>query len=293
MITVDLPWQESAGTAVALAGVSAALLHRGGRAGETRLERRLAGAGRFVRESALFFALFAMWQYAGSFALLGTDGATDRGLWIWRAEHTVRLPSEAALQRVFLPHPLLIESLNLYYDILHFPVLLACLIWLYVRHRNRYGAFRTTLVAFTGASLLIQLIPVAPPRLLPATGMVDTAVRYGQSVYSAAGGFDADQLSAMPSVHVGWAILVAVGVIGAATTRWRWLIIGYPVLTTLAVVVTANHYWADGIVAAALLAVVIGVQSAGRRMLAMRSVRQAVPDAQGGGPRAAVTSSGG
>ena len=57
----------------------------------------------------------------------------------------------------------------------------------------------------------------------------------------------------MPSVHVGWAILVAIAVIGTARTRWRWLILLYPALTTLVVVVTANHYWADGIVAAALL----------------------------------------
>jgi PAP2 superfamily len=312
VITISLTWQESAGTAVGLAGVSAALLYRGGvlgprrggtpgsgsapaasRVGQTRAERRLAGAGRFVRESALFFALFSLWQYAGSFELLGTNGATGRGLWIWRAERAIRLPSEAALQRLFLPHPLLIQGLNLYYDILHFPVLLACLIWLFVRHRDRYGAFRTTLVAFTGASLLIQLIPVAPPRLLPATGMVDTALRYGQSVYpgpgGAGGGFDADQLSAMPSVHVGWAILVAIGVIAAARTRWRWLIIAYPVLTTLAVVVTANHYWADGLVAGLLLAVVLGTQSATRKALGTPSGQQAMTDQEAGEPQEAVT----
>jgi hypothetical protein len=295
VITIGISWQESAGTAVVLAGIAAVLLRRGGATGTerepssevTRGQRRLAGAGRFVREAALFFALFGLWQYAGSFALLGTDGAADRGLWIWRAERTVHLPSEAALQRLFLSHPLLVQGLNLYYDILHFPVLLACLIWLFIRHRDRYGAFRTTLVAFTGASLLIQLIPVAPPRLLPATGMVDTAVRYGQSVYSAAGGFDADQLSAMPSVHVGWAILVAVGVIGAARTPWRWLIVVYPLLTTLAVVVTANHYWADGIVAGLLLAVVLGVQSAIRRRLAARPVRRAMTDAEADEPQEA------
>ncbi len=42
--------------------------------------------------------------------------------------------------------------------------------------------------------------------MLPGTGLVDTAVKYGQSVYSWHGGFDPDELSAMPSVHVGWAL---------------------------------------------------------------------------------------
>ena len=286
MINIDLTWQESAGTAVVLAAASAALLRRGGGG------RRVAGGGRIAGEAALFFGLFALWQYAGSFALLGAGGATGRGLWIWRAERAVHLPSEAAVQRLFLPHPPLVQGLNLYYDILHFPVLLACLVWLYARHRDKYGAFRTTLVAFTGASLLIQLIPVAPPRLLPATGMVDTALRYGQSVYSAAGGFDADQLSAMPSVHVGWAILVAVGVIGAARTPWRRLAVAYPALTMLAVVVTANHYWADGIVAGVLLAAVLGAQAAIRRAAAARAVRLAMADGPAGEPQEAVTGAG-
>jgi hypothetical protein len=112
----------------------------------------------------------------------------------------------------------------------------------------------------TGVSLLIQLIPVTPPRLLPSTGMVDTAVQYGQSVYSWAGGFDADEFSAMPSVHVGWALIVAIAVITVSRSRWRWLAAGYPVLTLLVVVVTANHFWLDGIAAGFLVVLVLAVQ---------------------------------
>ena len=124
---------------------------------------------------------------------------------------------------------------------------------------------------FTGVSLLIQLIPVAPPRLLPGTGMVDTAVRYGQSVYSWHGGFDADEFSAMPSVHVGWALIVTIAVITVSRSRWRWLAAAYPVLTLLVVVVTANHFWLDGIVAGLLVALVMVVQRAARRLLSGKS----------------------
>jgi hypothetical protein len=113
---------------------------------------------------------------------------------------------------------------------------------------------------FTGISLLIQLIPVAPPRLLPLTGMVDTAVRYGQSVYAWDGGFNADEFSAMPSVHIGWAVIVAIAVITVARSRWRWLAAAYPVITLLVVVVTANHFWLDGIVAALLVVLVLVMQ---------------------------------
>jgi len=222
-------------------------------------------------EAALLFGLYGLWQFAGSFTVMSPDGALPRARWLWHAERLMFLPSETSVQRLFLPHPLLVQAFNLYYDILHFPVLGVCLVWLYVRHRDRYPSIRTTVVLFTMISLLIQFIPVAPPRMLPATGMVDTAVRYGQSVYSWKGGFDADQLSAMPSVHVGWALIVAIAVITVSRSRWRWLAAGYPVLTTLAVVVTANHFWLDGVVAAVLVIAVLAGQSLVRRLRSGKS----------------------
>ena len=174
-------------------------------------------------ESSLLFVLYGLWQFAGSFTVMGTSGALPRARWLWDAERVLYLPSETDLQRLILPHPLLVQACNYYYDVLHFPLLGACLIWLYTRHRTDYPGIRTTVALFTGISLLIQLITVAPPRLLASTGMVDTAVQYGQSVYAWSGGFDADEFSAMPSVHVGWALIVAVAVITVSRNRWRWL----------------------------------------------------------------------
>ena len=263
MINLALDWQQASGAAAGLAGASLAL----------RAARRppLTKIGTAALETGLILGLYALWQYAGSLSGLGPDGAVSRARWIWQFERDVRMPSEAWLQRLFLPHPPLIQFFNLYYDILHFPVLIACMVWLFAWHRADYGRWRTTLVIFTGLCLIVQLIPVEPPRMLASTGMVDTAVVYHQSVYGNVAGFDADQLSAMPSVHVGWAILVAIAVIGTLRSRWRWVAVAYPIMTTLAVVVTANHFWLDGIVAAAILAIVLAVQALVRRLLARRA----------------------
>ncbi len=226
--------------------------------------RRLTLAAGIAQEAAVLLALFALWQLAGSFSLVGPDGALARARWIWHAERVVHLPSETGVQRVFLGHPLLVQALNLYYASLHFVVLIGCLIWVYARHRRQYPQVRTTLVLFTAGALLIQFMPVAPPRMLSGDGLVDTGARYGQSVYGSVAGFNADQLSAMPSVHVGWALLVALVVVQVSRSRWRWLALAYPILTVLAVVVTANHFWLDGIAAALLLALALAVQRAGR-----------------------------
>jgi len=259
-----LPWQYALAAACGLL-IVAAVIRAGKLAARTTGRSARHGAawalwGGVAWESALLFALYGLWQFAGSFTVMGTAGALPRARWLWDAERVLYLPSETAVQKPFLAHPLLVQACNLYYDILHFPLLGACLIWLYARHRASYPRIRTTVALFTGVSLLIQLIPVAPPRLLPSTGMVDTAVRYGQSVYSWGGGFDADEFSAMPSVHVGWALIVAIAVITVSRSRWRWLAAAYPVLTLLVVVVTANHFWLDGIVAALLVVLVLVVQ---------------------------------
>jgi hypothetical protein len=272
MIDLELSWRQAGAAATGLIVASVAM--------RAARKDRLAKTAVFTQETGLILALFALWQLAGSLAGVSPDGALARARWIWHFEGVVHLPSETAMQQVILPHPLVVQFFNLYYDSLHFPVLVATLVWLFVRHRDKYKRLRTTLVLLTGSCLLVQLMPVAPPRMLPETGMVDTAIQYHQSVYSSVAGFNADQLSAMPSVHVGWAILVAVAVIGTLRSRWRWLALLYPVMTTLAVIVTANHFWLDGIVAGLILVLVLAVQ-AGSRLLYAR-VRAAYAAARTG-----------
>jgi hypothetical protein len=153
----------------------------------------------------------------------------------------------------------LVQLLNGFYDIVHVPALIVFLLWLYFRHRTDYSKWRSIGAVLTGACLLVQMIPVAPPRLLPGLGFVDTAMLYKESVYAPGGIGDATQLAAMPSVHAAWAVFIAVAVVSVSRSRWRWLVVAHPVATVFVIVATANHWWLDGIVAAALLPVSAGV----------------------------------
>jgi hypothetical protein len=213
----------------------------------------------FVRESGVILALYALWQYAGGITLAATSQAVQRGRHIWDLERSWHLPSEAWLQRGIVHHSFLIEACNLFYATMHFTMLIAMLFWLYARHRDAYPRVRMTIVLTTTACLLVGLVPVAPPRLINV-GMVDTAVAHGQSVYTVSA-IGADQYAAMPSVHVAWAALIPVVVIMTSRSKWRWLMLLHFFVTVYVVVVTANHYWADGIVAIALLALSLGVQA--------------------------------
>jgi hypothetical protein len=214
----------------------------------------------FARETAVVLALYALWQYAGTLSLLKVTGAIARGRWIFHLERELHLPSELWVQHRVLDWSLFTQALNIFYATVHFPAMIAFLIWMFIRHRDDYPQVRNTVVIVTGAALAIQLIPVAPPRLTPGLGFVDTAALYHQSVYAAVGTPGPDQLSAMPSVHVAWSLLVALGVVVFSTSRWRALIIAHPVITILAVVATGNHWWFDGIVAAWLIGLAIVIE---------------------------------
>lgn len=257
--TVGLSWQQAweAAAALTVAGTGLALV-RGGNA-------RAIGA--FARETAVIGFLYGLWQLAGSLSVAGTAGALQRSKWIEGFEHDLGLPSERSVQHVVLHARLVVEGANLYYATMHMTGMLIFLLWLFVRHREAYRPVRQVMAWTTLGCLLVQLMPVAPPRMLP--GVVDTGLLYGQSVYS--NGLPIDQLSAMPSVHVAWAALVGYYVWRISPSRWRWLGPAHAVITVFVVVVTGNHWWLDGIVAVAILVVcawsVCGVRTAWRAVL--------------------------
>jgi PAP2 superfamily len=274
---VALSWQQ-AGLLTAGLGVVALGLSR-------TAVPRLRAAAPFARETTVIAGLYALWQLAGTLSVLGTAGAFSRAEWIERTERAWHLPSEAALQRAVTGHSgVVAQAANLYYATMHFGVLFVFLLWLFLRHRESYRPVRRVLALTTLVCLLIQLVPVAPPRLLP--GYIDTAARYGQSVYGL--GFGADALSAMPSVHVAWAVLIGCVTVRIGRGPGRWLGPLHAVLTVVVVVVTANHFWADGIVAVALLAACAGLERTVRVAVSRRRAAAAGP-ADGEGARPAAT----
>jgi hypothetical protein len=264
-----LSWQEAAAVAGALGVLSIA----GSWASSRGARNRARAVVPFAWETGIILALYALWQVAGGLSLGHTAEAVHRGARLWHLERVWHLPSEAWVQNGILHHPLLVQICNIYYATMHFGVLIAMLVWLFVYHRDAYPRIRTTIVLTTTACLLVGLVPVAPPRLIHV-GMVDTAQLYGQSVY--AGAIGADQYSAMPSVHVAWAALVAVAVISVSRSRWRWLILLHTAATLYVVAATANHFWMDGVVAIALLGISLATQELWRRVAAER-VRGLLP----------------
>jgi hypothetical protein len=221
-----------------------------------------------LNETSLMLVLYGLWRLAGTLSVMKVTHAMDRGRWLWRIERWLPLPSELRVQRWFLPHPNVMRLFNHYYRIVHVPALGVLLLWLFFRHRQHYKPWRNAIAWLTGLSLAIQLIPVAPPRMFPDLGFIDAGAVFGPTVYGRLGTGAADQLSAMPSVHIGWAVLIAAIAISVSKSKWRWLVLLHPLMTFVVVVATGNHWWLDGLVEIALLALIVGTQRLVRRLIA-------------------------
>jgi hypothetical protein len=215
-----------------------------------------------VKECGIVLGLFSFWQLAGTLAHHNAAGAVHRGERLLAVERDLHIANEHGTQRLIEGHSVLAQACNIYYIYGHFNGLILFLAFVWFAHRALYPSVRMTVVLLTaGCFVLHTLVTVAPPRLLPGGGFADTAAEYGQSVYGQTTLNVADQLSAFPSVHVGWAALVAWWMWRASPWRWGWVGVAHLAVTSFVVVATANHYWLDGLAAIGILAVALVLQA--------------------------------
>ncbi len=231
---------------------------------------------RFLCELALLSSLFVAYKAVRFIAADRVRQALQHGYEVMHLEQALGIFTETGLQRLALRSETLIRFLNQYYLLAHFTVTAAFLFWMFVRHPAPYKRVRGILITMTMFGLAIHLAyPLAPPRMYGPIGFVDTARLFGPSSYGKGSVFGgvANQFAAMPSLHFGWAVLVAWGIVKFAPGRWRWLAIVHPVLTLAAIVLTANHYWLDAIIATAIFAFALVVDRYTTRRRALQRER--------------------
>ena len=208
-----------------------------------------------IANAALMVALWVLYAAVRGVTADEFTEAMVNASEVLRVQDALGLPSELDFQRSLIDRTGLLRAANVYYVAVHFPATLSVVAWVWARHRDRFPRVRNTLIGVTAIGLVLHVVyPLAPPRM--TRGFVDTAAAFGPNLYDLSISEAANQIAAMPSLHVGWALLVAFGTIWLLDSRWRWLTLLHPAITSGVVVVTANHYWADAIAAAILVVAV-------------------------------------
>src|SRR4051812_48819783 len=130
-----------------------------------RLLDRFVVVRSFAREFAVVVALLGLWQDVGRYVRTHSDGAMHRSLQLQQLQDWLHLPNELSLQHLILPHPWLVQAMNIYYAFAHLNGMTIFLVWVWWRRRESFRTVRNTVVGSTLICLLVQTIPVAPPRL--------------------------------------------------------------------------------------------------------------------------------
>ncbi|MFI1967952.1 hypothetical protein BLA24_21895 [Streptomyces cinnamoneus] len=177
----------------------------------------------------------------------------------------------------------LADSMDYYYGTFHFLVPLSLLGFLYLRRPATYRWARTALGFATLMALVgFWVYPLAPPRLMPGRGFIDTANGPQDLSNPDFGALTelSNQYAAMPSLHIGWSLWCGVVIAIVAPKLWmKALGMLYPVLTFSVIIGTANHYVLDALGGAFVVASGFAIQYAltgpGRGTLAV------IPGARG------------
>ncbi|MGE0599367.1 MAG: phosphatase PAP2 family protein [Dehalococcoidia bacterium] len=191
--------------------------------------------------------------------------AMVRSIHLIELEQRLHLYHELRMQSWILDHYWLIKLMNWVYFWGHMPLVIVVAVWLYVWHRKAYFITRNAFLASGAIGVVIYwLFPVAPPRLIPFAGFIDTMAAFDRVGYNAqeARAF-VNPYAAVPSLHFGWSLLLAVIVAWISRRPAAYVFaFAWPVAMFFAVVMTGNHFILDAVAGAIVSFAGLGISFA-------------------------------
>jgi membrane-associated phospholipid phosphatase len=217
---------------------------------------RLPFSPRARAQIGLFLLAYLVYSAARFVTIGDLASATDHAHWIMDLERSLGVGVEASVQTA-LEGTWMLWILNHLYLIAQLGVIPAALIFLYRRSHKLYETLRNTILATWLISVPVYgLFPVAPPRLADM-GIADTiSTQTGFAMDSNFSTSFYNELAAVPSLHVGFAVAVGFALFAALRNpALKFLALLWGPVIGLSVVATGNHFVFDmiaGVVASVL-----------------------------------------
>jgi hypothetical protein len=241
-----------------------------------RVRKALRELRLFSVEAALLVGLMLVyWLIRGAIPTRTAD-AFARADQIIQLEQKLGFFWESGWQEHILGNHALIDIANGIYLYGHLPILILAGIWLYMQSREHYRVYRNALLISAALGLFFYgFFPVAPPRLMPEHGFVDTVAMFSRNPDDLQPDIIVNRYAAVPSFHFGWALLVGIAMIDVSRNFWvRTLAVLFPTLMFFSIVLTGNHFIFDALVGGlvVLLAIVLAFMVENFRQPARRPV---------------------
>ena len=225
---------------------------------------RLPFSRRARLQIGLFLLAYAVYTVARFFTIGDLADATANAHWIVDLQNAVGVGVESSVQNA-LDGSWVMWILNRLYLAAQLGVIPAVLVFLYNRSWAIYATLRNTILATWLISVPVYgLFPVAPPRLADI-GIVDTISAHTMDMNSSVTTSFYNELAAVPSLHVGFALAVSLALFAAVRNPvLRYASLLWGPLIALVVVATGNHFVFDGLagIAASVLGYGLGTMAA-------------------------------
>ena len=195
----------------------------------------------------LYFFVRGLMETQASLAMSHADSLID-------IERRLGIFWEPHIQDFVMQWDWLVTLSNRIYIFGHWPVIIGTLVWLIWRHRPVFALYRSALLLSGAIGLVFfVLVPMAPPRFLADQGFIDTVTESSNAYRVLQPPAFTNQFAAMPSLHVGWNLLMGIAIYRQSSWRiGKAFGVLMPLVMYLATIATANHYFLDGVVGSAV-----------------------------------------
>lgn len=233
----------------------------------TDLRRQTARVWRFterigLHEAVIVVVAFLIYFFVRGLVVDRAGQALVNANDIISFEQKLGIYWEIQMQGWILDSYVLIKAMNWVYFWGHMPLVILFAIWLYIRHRYAYSLVRNAFLASGAIAVIVYAtFPVAPPRLVPFAGYVDTMALFDKVGYNAqeVSAF-VNPFAAVPSLHFGWSLLLgAVIAKVAGNPVMKVLGVVWPVAMFFSVVMTGNHFIIDAVAGAIVSFMGLGI----------------------------------
>ncbi|MFD9338623.1 bifunctional glycosyltransferase 87/phosphatase PAP2 family protein [Streptomyces sp. NPDC060028] len=225
--------------------------------------RRVLSRPNLLLELLLIRVGYSLYSHIRAAAPTSRSVAEANGSQIHGIEQALGIDIERAVNHAVVKMPWLEGFFNFYYTSFHFVVPLTILAALYWRRPGDYRWARASLGLATVLALIgFWLYPLAPPRLMPDLGFIDTVHGVQDLAHPQYGAMTAisNQYAAMPSLHFGWSLWCGIVIVTLAPKAWQKLLGAlHPLITVCAIVATANHWVLDAVGGAVVVSAGFGL----------------------------------
>ncbi|MFG3472313.1 bifunctional glycosyltransferase 87/phosphatase PAP2 family protein [Streptomyces sp. NPDC047982] len=225
--------------------------------------RRVLSRPNLLLELLLIRVVYSAYSQVRLAATAGRGTAERHGAQIHSFERLLHIDIEHRVNHAVVEIGWLRGFFDFYYTTFHFIVPLTILGVLYVRRPADYRWVRSSIGFATILALVgFWLYPLAPPRLMPGLGFIDTVngvQDFAKPDYGTLTSMT-NQYAAMPSLHFGWSLWCGVVVVMLAPKPWmKALGLLHPLFTVSAIIATANHWVLDAVGGATVVALGFGL----------------------------------